>query len=123
MKTISELSAAQLRRAAQIKEQVASLEKQLQSLLGQTASVAKRKGGLSAAGRAKISAALRARWAKTKAAKHSQTSGKPALATSRPASKASPQRKTMSTAQRAKIAATLKARWAKIKAAKASVSK
>ena len=123
MKTISELSAAQLRRAAQIKEQIASLEKQIQSLLGQAAPAARKKGTLSAAGRAKISAALRARWARVRAAKQGQSSPKPAQAVAKPASKPAPQRKAMSAAQKAKIAATMRARWAKIKAAKGSSRK
>lgn len=119
MKSISELSAAQLRRAAQIKEQIASLEKQIQALLGQSAPVARKKGALSAAGRAKISAALRARWARVRAAKQGQSPSKPAQAVAKPVT----QRKTMSSAQKAKIAATMRARWAKIKAAKGSSRK
>jgi len=109
MKTILELTSQQLRRAAQIKEQITSLERQLQNILGQTAPAAKSNGGMTAAARAKISAAAKARWAKIKAAKGGQVSSKPAQ---------KPARKPMSAAQKAKIAATLKARWAKIKAAK-----
>lgn len=108
MKTILELTSQQLRRAAQIKEQIASLERQLQGILGQGAPVAKSNGGLSAAARAKISAAAKARWAKIKA-KGGQSFSKPAQ---------KPARKPMTAAQKAKIAATLKARWAKIKAGK-----
>ena len=110
MKNILELSPHQLRRAAQIKEQITSLEKQMQALFGQGADAAKNNGGMSAAARAKISAALKARWAKIKAAKQGQAPAKQVQNSSG--------RKTMSAAQRAKIASTLKARWAKIKAAK-----
>jgi hypothetical protein len=113
MKNILELSSQQLRRAAQIKEQIASLERQMQNLLGQQAAPAPRSnGGMSAAARAKISAAAKARWAKIRAAKSAPT---PVKSTQKASG-----RKPMSAAQKAKIAATLKARWAKIKAAKKS---
>ncbi|MGO9477806.1 MAG: hypothetical protein ACLQAH_13440 [Limisphaerales bacterium] len=59
---------------------------------------------MSAAGRAKIAAAARARWARVKGAK------KPAKAASKP-------RRKMSAAGRAKIAAAARARWKKAKAA------
>jgi hypothetical protein len=58
------------------------------------------RGKMSAAVRAKISAAQKARWAKT------QGSGK----------KAAPKRRAMSAAARKKIAAAQKLRWAKVKA-------
>ncbi len=63
------LSPAQLRRAANLKEQIARLEKELGSLLGNNPSPAgsgRRK--MTAAARAKISAAAKARWAKAKKA-------------------------------------------------------
>jgi hypothetical protein len=56
---------------------------------------------MSAAGRAKIAAAAKARWAKIHAA-------------DKPVKK----KHTMSAAGRAKIAAAAKARWAKVRAAK-----
>jgi hypothetical protein len=60
---------------------------------------------LSAAGRARIAAAARARWAKIRASKPgSQTNLAP--------------KRTMSAAARRKIAAAQRARWAKIKAGK-----
>jgi hypothetical protein len=59
---------------------------------------------MSAAARAKISAAAKARWAKVKG-------DKPAV----PAPKA--KRRKMSAAARAKISAAAKARWARVKAA------
>ena len=61
---------------------------------GQTSSRRK----MSAAGRARIAAAQKARWAKVKGTK----------------------KRTMSAAARKKIAAAQKARWAKVKAAKAA---
>ena len=78
--------------------------------LPQTA--APKKGGISAAGRARIVAAQKARWAKIKAAQ----AGNPAAAkpaATKPAAKKS----VLSAAARAKIAAAVKARWAKAKAA------
>jgi hypothetical protein len=76
MSNLSTLTSAQLIKAAKIKEQLAKLEKQLSALLGEAAAsptkavkVAKKKGKMSAAGRARIVAAQKARWAKIKAAK------------------------------------------------------
>jgi hypothetical protein len=74
MSSIINLSAQQLRRAATIKEQIQSLENELGRILGSpTKPVAvaapKKRRKMSAAGRAKISAAAKARWAKVKAAK------------------------------------------------------
>ncbi len=71
--SIASLSAQQLRRAADIKEKIQSLEKELEQILGSsikpttTAAPMKRRK-MSAAGRARISAAAKARWAKVKAA-------------------------------------------------------
>ncbi len=71
-----ELTSKQLRRAANLKDKIESLQGDLNKLLGggtvngsakQTAPKKKRK--MSAAGRAKISAAAKARWAKVKAGK------------------------------------------------------
>ena len=80
MKVITTLSASQLYRAAALKEKIQSLEKELHQLLGSSAkivaqAVPKRKRKLSAAGRAKISAAVEARWAKVKAGGDSNTTG------------------------------------------------
>jgi hypothetical protein len=70
------LSASQLRRAATIKDQIESLQKEFSRLVGgQSAAVPKSEAApkkrrkMSAAARAKISAAAKARWAKVKAAK------------------------------------------------------
>jgi hypothetical protein len=74
MSSIINLSAQQLRRAATIKEQIQSLENELNRIFGSpakpvAATAPKKRRKMSAAGRAKISAAAKARWAKVKAAK------------------------------------------------------
>jgi len=105
---IANLSSEQLRRAATIKRQIATLESRLERILGGAAPTRaagpkpKRKFRMSAAGRARIVAAQKARWAKIK--------GKGAKG-------ARKGRRKMSAAARAKMAAIAKARWAKAKAA------
>ena len=104
------LSSQQLRSAAALKEKIQSLEKKLGQLLGSSAqSVAqaapKRKFKMSAAGRAKISAAAKARWAKVKGRKLSVKSAPKA-------------RRKMNPAVKARLSAKMKAIWAKRKAAK-----
>lgn len=68
-----DLTAKQLRQAASIKEKIAALEKKLGKLLGSTGKPAakprKKRRKMSAAGRARISAAMKARWARKKAKK------------------------------------------------------
>ena len=69
---ITELTAQQLRRAAAIKEQIDSLNKELRRLLDGTTTdgfVAAQKRTVSAAAKKKIAAAQRARWAKLKRAR------------------------------------------------------
>jgi len=109
---ILNLTPAQLKHAANIKEQIIALEGELQSILGGSrhtgngaapAPFRMRRNRMSAAGRARIIAAQKARWAKFK-------SGRGAKA--KPAGT-----RTMSAAARAKIAAAAKARWARAKAA------
>jgi len=104
MNVIANLSAQQLRRAADIQEKIAELQNELASYLGESAStsapVPRRKFRMSAAGRARIIAAQKARWAKVKSAKGPAAKG----------------RRTMSATARAKIAAAARARWAKAKA-------
>ncbi len=108
---LSDLSAAQLRRAATLKEQLEKLQQELASLLGAPAApqapaaAPKKKGKLSAVGRANIRAAQKARWAKIK--------GK-----AQPAEPPKKKKFTMSAAAKAAISKAAKARWAKIKAAK-----
>ena len=115
MSNLLTLTSAQLIKAANIKDKIEALTKELNGLLGSSAQVKSdakpSKRGMSAAGRARIAAAAKLRWAKIKAAK----------ATPKAAVKAKPVQKKksgMSAAGRARIVAAQKARWAKIKAAK-----
>jgi hypothetical protein len=71
---IEHLSAAQLRRAAKIKDKMDALQSELNRILGSSTPAAnkpapRKKRRMSAAARAKISAAQKARWAKQKARK------------------------------------------------------
>ena len=73
--SITSLSAKQLRRAADLKERIENLQHELSQLLGSfgsneptTPAKSKKKRTMSAAGRARISAAAKARWAKVRAA-------------------------------------------------------
>ena len=104
MSNLSSLTAKQLIQAANLKDRIEALEKQLAVILGGSVSskgsAPKKRAGMSAATRAKMAAAQQARWAKIKGTK-------PA-----PAKKKS----TMSAEGRARIAAAAKARWAKAKA-------
>ena len=114
------LTSAQLRQAAELKDRIAVLDKELAALLGAgadgstaatAAPVRAKKRGMSAAGRAAVAAAQKARWAKINAAK--AKSAAPA-----PAAKPAKKKFKMSAAGRARIIAAQKARWAKVKAAK-----
>ena len=104
-----------LRRAVQLKEQIENLEKELNTILGQTGpqrsmAMARSRPGISAAGRARIVAAQKRRWAMHRAqakATHSNSSAR--TATKAPKGGIPPQ-------LRAKLAAQAKARWAKVKA-------
>jgi hypothetical protein len=75
MSSITNLSVQQLRTAATLKEKIQSLEKELNHLLGATTvsvtspAPKKKKFKMSAAAKAEISAATKARWAKVRAAK------------------------------------------------------
>ena len=113
MSSIHHLSVQQLHRAADLKEKIAALESELRQLLGSTVQTAaaiapKKKFTMSAAAKAKISAAAKLRWAKVKGAKPAAKSK---------ASPAPKKKSGMSAAGRAKISAAAKARWAKAKSA------
>src|SRR5450631_3065940 len=117
------LTPAQLRQAANLKEQIQALNKQLGAILGATGISAPtktakpgKKGGMSAAGKARVVAAQKLRWAKINAAK-----GKPVT---KPVVKAAvkPVKKKISAAGIARIKAAQKARWAVINAAKAKTA-
>jgi hypothetical protein len=101
---VIDLTPQQLRQAANLKDQIAGLEKQLHTIFGQTSvgqGPAAKKSTMSAAGKAKIAAAQRARWAKVK--------GQKAVAT--------PAKGKMSAATKSALSAKMKAYWAKRKAA------
>jgi len=107
---LNSLSVQQLRKAATLKEKIQSLEKMLGQLLGSSTkpvahAVPKKRWKMSAAGRAKISAAAKARWAKVKGRKLSV----------KPARQA---RRKMSAAAKAKLSAKMKMIWARRKAKK-----
>jgi hypothetical protein len=104
MLSLQNLTAAQLRKAIAIKEQIAALEAELAGIAKPGAKIksASGKRRMSRAGRAAIAAAAKARWAQYRSGKV----------------KASPKRRRkMSAAAKAKLAAAAKARWAKAKAA------
>ncbi len=106
MNSITGLSPHQLRQAADIKEQLDALQEQLNELLGLEiptplrVTTAPKRRKMSAAGRAAIAAAARARWAKIKG--------------TAPKRKA---RRKFSAAGLAALSAAAKARWAKVRAA------
>ena len=112
------ISVAQLKRAITIKEEIETLEKELASVLDAAPAVPtgpavapRKKRRMSAAGRAKIAAAQKARWANLKKANP-------------PAVKPAPRKKRqLSPEGRAKIIAATKARWAKIRAANKAAKK
>jgi hypothetical protein len=96
-----DITSQQLRRAADLKERIEELQNELSALLGETPEPnAPRKRNMSAAGRARIAAAQRARWSRF----HVNGPGR------------APQRK-MSAAGKARLAAVARARWRKVKAA------
>lgn len=111
----------QLKRALSIQEQIERLQAELQTLLGTgatpwpkpTASAekpAKKKSGMSAAGRARIAAAQKARWAKVKGTTEApKTVAEP---------KAKKKSRKMSPEARARIVAAQKKRWAAFKKGK-----
>ena len=112
---LSSLTTVQLRRAADLKEKIEALNKELAVILGATSSVAtaapvKGKRKMSAAARAKIAAAQKARWAKAKVGK---VAVKPTV---KPAAKPAAKPSKMSPAAKARLSAIAKARWAKVKA-------
>jgi hypothetical protein len=109
MNSITNLTSKQLRRAASLKDKIESLEKRIGKLLGSASkpdieAKPKKRRKMSAAGRASIAAAQKARWAKVKGKTSSAKRVKKA-------------KRKMSKTARAKISALAKARWAKVKAA------
>ena len=112
------LTSAQLRRIISIREEMERLETVLNDIVGDNrtapiqsaAKPAKRR--ISAAGRARIAAGARARWAKIRAAKR----GKRTARTAKSAGTAGKPKRRVSAATKAKLRAVAKARWAKVKA-------
>lgn len=102
------LSAKEIRHAANLKERIEGLQRELEHLLGSPEPAAApgrgHKRHMSAAGRARIIAAAKARWARFWAEK---ASGKPARKAKR----------KMSAAGRARIGAAARKRWRAAKAA------
>ncbi len=120
---MSNLSSTQLRQAADIKDQIEALESELTTILGGSgggsdfpipfkAPKTAKKKGIGAAGRARIAAAQKARWAKFKAEKAGAKAAKPAEV-----AKPVKIKRKFSAAHLAKIRAAAKKRWAKAKAA------
>lgn len=108
MSDILNLSTEQLRRIADIKEKIDSLQYELSRVLGGRAGASGRRVvRISAAGRARIAEAQKRRWAQYNSARGS---AKVAVA------RVSKTRRTLSRAAKAKIAAAARARWAKAKA-------
>jgi hypothetical protein len=107
IKELIKLPAAKLKHVIAIKAEIEKLENQLENVIvaatpSFVGNVVKARRKMSAAAKAKIAAAARARWAKVKGSK--------------PAAKVHKAKRMMSAAARAKIAAAAKARWAKAKA-------
>ena len=104
---LGNLSSVQLRKIISIKEEIEKLEGELDVIAGSDGTLAQStmpgKRTISAAARARIAAAQRARWAKSKGG-DAKTAKKKT-------------KRTMSPAGRAKIAAAARARWVKVKAA------
>ena len=106
------MSVSHLKRAAEIKEQIERLSKELRTIFGSpanTRSAPKAKRPMSASARKKIAAAQRARWANLRRAKPPTRSVKPA---------AQAKKKRMSPAARAKLSVKLKVYWAQKKCGK-----
>jgi hypothetical protein len=131
------LTSTQLRQAADLKDQIANLQTQLATVFGgqetpspvETAKsvtnpvvkpVVAKKRGMSAAGKARVVAAQKARWAKIKAAKTSIAPTAKPVAKAGGVAKPAGRKGKISPEGMARIIAATKARWAKVKAAKAA---
>jgi hypothetical protein len=106
---ILNITAQQLRKAADLQEKIQSLKSELGQILGgaggqaqPVADGAPKKRRMSAAGRARISRAAKARWAKLRGAA--------------PAKTVSRRKRKLSAAGRAALSAAAKARWKKSRA-------
>jgi hypothetical protein len=99
---LSHIALNQLKRAIQLKEKIEDLTAELNQVLGatDTSNSNPKRRGMSAAGRAAIRAAQKARWAKVRRKKPTRKG-----------------KQTMSAAGRARISAAAKLRWKAAKAA------
>ena len=116
-----DLSLKQLEEAVAVRRQIDQLRSRLASLLGGASAPAvalaigmrasraprKRRGGLSAAGRARIAAAARARWARVKAGASQAPKAKKASG-----KKSARKKGGITPAGRRKLSQMMKARWA-----------
>ena len=119
-RTLSDLSVTELRKVLQIKEQIATLEVQLEGVLGASVAsgpaakpVAGKRGGrrkLSPEARERIAAAQRARWAASRGGK---AAAKPAAVAVKPGKRGG--RRQLSPEARERIAAAQRARWAAVR--------
>ena len=122
--SITNLTPKQLRTAADLQDKIAKLQSELAAIFGSesktvpTAAKPAKKKGMSAAGRAKIAAAAKLRWAKIKAAKPATK----AVVKSVPAKPIQSAKRTITPGHIAKIKAAQKLRWAKFHAAKAKTT-
>jgi hypothetical protein len=102
MIAFTQLTPKQLRKAATIQERIVSLQDRLNDVLGAQANGgAPQKRRMSAAGRAAIAAAARARWARHRRKKVGTATAK---------------KRKMSASGRARLSALAKARWKQAKA-------
>jgi hypothetical protein len=110
MTSLTELTTSQLHHIIAIREEIEALQGQINSLVGDTETPApfavktRKRRRLSAAGRARIAAAAKARWAKYRG--ESATDSKPGR-----------KRRKVSPEVRARLSAAARARWRKAKAA------
>jgi hypothetical protein len=105
MIAFTQLTPKRLRRAARIQEKIETLQDRLNDLLGAQTGIggeAPRRRRMSAAGRAAIAAAARARWARERGEKVAD---------------GAPRKRKMSPAGRARLSALARARWKAAKAA------
>jgi len=106
MSYLRNISVSNLRRSIRLREKIDALERELNVILeakGTDTASSKIRKGMSAAGRARIAAAQRKRWAKAKRNNKDSAETKP--------------KRKASVATRKRLAAAAKARWAKAKAA------
>jgi hypothetical protein len=108
MTKITDLTTTQLNKIISIKEEIEKLQGQLDAIASGNGSpmksIATKRRRMSRAGRARIIAAVKARWARAKGTKATPKAAKKRDGRSSPA-------------VRAKLAAAARARWAKVKAA------